>query len=300
MSRPGRNSWSSTTTPSRRICVIWRRRSKSAELELKRRNELSKKGYSPKRDQESAQARRDEIVAQIDRVKAIVADKTIVAPWSGRLGMRQVDVGSFVEAGKPLVWLQTVDPLYVDFSIPEQEYARVKKGQPIEVTFSAYPGEIFKGTVEATAARVDATTRALAVRATLPNPESKIAAGMFANIQVLVGEPAPVLTIPVTAVTYSLYGDAVYVVTPKKVESGAAAPPASPSADAGKAAEPALEAERRFVKVGELREGRVAVAEGLKEGDQVVSVGQLKLRPGSSIRVDNSVKLQQAGEVKIE
>jgi membrane fusion protein (multidrug efflux system) len=275
---------------------------KSAELELRRQKELAKKGFSPRRDLETAQARRDELAAQIDRVKAVIADKTIRAPWAGRLGMRKVDVGSYVEAGKPLVWLQTVDPLYVDFTIPEQEYARVKKGQSIEATFSAYPGEVFKGTVEAIDAKVDATTRAFSVRATLPNPERKIAAGMFANLQVVVGEPQPVLTIPETAVTYSLYGDSVYVVKPKKTESNAPTAPQSqppPAAD-GRTTEPALEAERRFIKVGELRDDRVAVAEGLKAGDQVVSVGQLKLRPGSAIRIDNSVNLQQTSEIKTE
>ncbi len=117
---------------------------------------------------------------------------------------------------------------------------------------------------------------------------------MFANVKVLVGEPEPVLTVPATAVTYSLYGDAVFVVAPKKAAG------TSSAAGDGKAAEPALEAERRFVKVGELRDDRVAVLEGLKEGEQVVTVGQLKLRPGSSIRVDNTVKLEQTGEVKVE
>jgi membrane fusion protein (multidrug efflux system) len=270
----------------------------NAELELKRQEELAGKGYSPRKDLETAQARRDELMARIDRVKTTIRDKTIVAPWAGRLGIRKVDVGAYVEAGKPLVWLQTVDPLYVDFTIPEQEYAKVKEGQPIEATFSAYPGEVFKGTVEAIDARVEASTRAFVVRATLPNPERKIAAGMFANVQVVVGEPQPVLTVPVTAVTYSLYGDSVYVVRPKKAQNDG--PATSSTAGTGKTAEPALEAERRFVKLGELRDGRVAVAQGLSEGESVVSAGQLKLRPGSPIRVDNSVKLTQSGEVKTE
>lgn len=272
---------------------------KSAELELKRRRDLAGKGFTPKRDLEAAQARRDEFAAQIDRVRSTIADKTILAPWAGRLGIRKVDAGAYVEAGKPLVWLQTVDPLYVDFTVPEQEYAKVKEGQPIEATFSAYPGEVFKGAVEAIDARVEAASRAFSVRATLPNPERKIAAGMFANVQVLVGQSEPVLTVPVTAITYSLYGDSVYVVVPRKGQNAPAAPP-SQGADAGKPIEPALEVERRFIKVGELRDGRVAVADGLKDGEQVVSVGQLKLRPGSPVRVDNSVKLTQTGEIKTE
>ncbi len=119
---------------------------KSAELEFERQNQLAKKGYSPKKELETARARRDELVARIDRVKKTITDKTILAPWSGRLGMRQVDVGQFVDTGKPLVWLQTVDPLYIDFTVPEQEYARVKEGQTVEAAFSAYPGQTFKGT----------------------------------------------------------------------------------------------------------------------------------------------------------
>jgi membrane fusion protein (multidrug efflux system) len=270
---------------------------RNAELELKRQQELASKGYSPRKELETARARRDELVAQIDRVRTTIGDKTIVAPWAGRLGIRKVDVGAYVEAGKPLVWLQTVDPLYVDFTIPEQEYAKVKEGQPIEATFSAYPEEVFKGVVEAIDARVDASTRSFSVRATLPNPQRKIAAGMFANVQVVVGEPQAVLTVPVTAITYSLYGDSVYVVRPKKAQGGGSGPSV---AEPGKTGEPPLEAERRFVKLGELREGRVAVAEGVKEGELVVNAGQLKLRPGSHVRVDNTVQLQQTGDIKIE
>jgi RND family efflux transporter MFP subunit len=264
---------------------------KNAEQEYRRNSDLAKQGIAPKRELQAAEARRSELLAQIDKVKSIIEDKNVKAPWAGRLGIRKVDVGSFVQAGQALTWLQTIDPVYVDFTVPEDEYARIKPGQLVETSYRAYPGEIFKGKVEVIDAKVDATTRAIAVRAAVPNPEKKIAAGMFADVKVVVAAPQAVLTVAETAVTYSLYGDSVYVVVPAKTT-----PPAQNAAANAPAqipAEPPLQVERRFVKPGEVRNARIAILQGLQEGEQVVTVGQLKLRPGTSVRIDNSIALNK-------
>jgi membrane fusion protein, multidrug efflux system len=157
---------------------------------------------------------------------------------------------------------------------------------------------VFKGKVDVVDAKVDEATRTIAVRAVVPNPESKIVAGMFAEVRVIVAEPQNVLTVAETAVTYSLYGDSVYVVVPAKPqaqqngsssqEPAQAQPNATPPAQQ---AEPPLQVERRFVKLGEVRDARIAILEGVKEGEQVVTAGQLKLRPGTNVRIDNSVAL---------
>ena len=269
---------------------------RNAEQELQRNRKLAKQGISPQRELQAAEARRSELLAQIDKVKSVIEDKNVKAPWSGRLGIRRVDVGSFVQAGQALVWLQTIDPMYVDFTVPEDDYAKVKPGQAVETIYRAYPGEVFKGKVDVIDARVDEATRAIAVRAVLPNPEGKIVAGMFAEVRVIVGEPQPVLTVAETAVTYSLYGDSVYVVVPAKPQqqNGAATAPVQAPA------EPALQVERRFIKPGEVRDARTAIVQGIREGEQVVTVGQLKLRPGTNIRIDNSVALNRPPGSNIE
>jgi membrane fusion protein (multidrug efflux system) len=264
---------------------------KNAEQELERIRGLAKQGIAPRKDLQAAEARQADLAAQIDKVQVVIKDKLIRAPWAGRLGIRKVDVGSYVQPGQTLVWLQSVDPVYVDFTVPENEVARLKVGQALETSFSGYPQAIFNGKIDVIDPRINETTRVIAVRGVLPNPEGHILPGMFADVRVIVDAPQPVLTVARTAVTYSLYGDSVYVVVPAKSQ------PAAPAQNGGQAAqqsaEPALQVERRFVKAGEVRGDRASVSQGLKEGEQVVTVGQLKLRPGTNIRIDNSVALNR-------
>jgi len=195
-----------------------------------------------------------------------------------------------VQPGQTLVWLQTVDPVYVDFTVPENEVARLKVGQALEASFSAYLQEIFTGKIDVIDAKIDEATRAIAVRGVLPNPEGKMLPGMFADVRVIVDAPQPVLTVARTAVTYSLYGDSVFVVIPAKSQPAASQ---NGGQSVQQSAEPALQVERRFIKAGEVRGDRVSVAGGLKEGEEVVTVGQLKLRPGTNVRIDNSVALNK-------
>ena len=263
---------------------------RNAELELNRRKDLAAKGFASQADLDAALSRRDEAQAALERTKAVIADKQIVAPWDGEAGIVQVDAGAFVSPGTALVWLQSVDPVYVDFNVPEQEFSRIQKGQKVEAELLAWPGELFSGEVSAVDARVGQDTRSFTVRASFPNPTGKIVPGMFANVGVVSGAAENVITLPQTAVTYSLYGDSVYVVVPQ----------ADAQEQASETGEPKLTVERRFVKLGEARDGRIAILEGVKEGEEAVTAGQLKLMPGGPIRIDNSVALTVNGARKPE
>lgn len=272
---------------------------KNAESDLARQQDLFRRGTVAQSQLDQAIAKRDETAAAAEKIKATIAQKRITAPFDGRLGIRRVDVGQYVSPGQALVPLQSLEDIVADFPLPEQDIARVKIGQTVEMRVDAYPGEVFTGKVDAIDARVNQETRTIVVRARVANADRRLLPGMFANLEVLAGEPQEVVTVPRTAVTYSLYGDSIYVVKPSAPEPAAA--PAQPAATsstsdaqavaatpAPAANEPRLEVERRFVKVGDTRDSRVAIADGLKAGEEVVIVGQLKLSPGAHVRIDNS------------
>ena len=254
-------------------------------------------------------AKRDSAAAAVQHVEAVIAQKTIVAPFAGRLGLRQVEKGQYVSAGQALVWLQALDPIWVDFPVPETTVGKVRIGSGVELAVDAYPGQVFKGEVEALRRRVAQDTRMLMVRARLPNPDRKLMPGMFANVAVLAGGAKEFVTVPRTAVTYGLYGDSVWVVKEGAPEPAAAPTPTAagePVASAVAAdatptgsipAQPKLTVERRFVQWGRHEEDSVAILDGIKEGEQVVTSGQLKFQPGATIKVDNSGPLQAPAEL---
>lgn len=251
---------------------------KKTELELARQRELLSRKNTSQTSFDAALAARDTAAAEVDRVRAVIAQKSIRAAFSGRLGIRKVDLGQYVSAGTAMVSLQRLTPIYVDFPVPEQELSKLGVGTRVDVKVDAEPGKMFAGEVESIDAKVDQATRNVLVRARLENRDGGLLPGMFANVDVVSGGPEAVVTLPRTAVTYSLYGDSIYVV----VEA--------PAGD-GKAAgdkEKQLVVDRRFVRVGETRGDRVAILEGVKAGEQVVTSGQLKLRPKAHVRVDNS------------
>jgi membrane fusion protein (multidrug efflux system) len=250
----------------------------NAQIELDRRQKVFDKGYVSKADLDTARTTRDQLLANVQRTEALIAQKSIYAPWDGRLGLRDVSVGKYVAAGQTLVWLQTVDPIYADFTVTESDFGRIKPGQKVNAAFSAYPKDTFNGEVTTTDARVSASSRMITVRAKIDNPDGRLVPGMYADVKVVVGEPQPVVTISQTAVTYSLYGDSVFAVVKAK----------NPDPNAK---EPDLEIERRFVKLGSVRDGRVTVLDGVKPGDQVVVAGQNKIDQGSKVRIDNSIAL---------
>ena len=280
-----------------------------ADIDFGRQSRLVKQADVSQATLDATIAKRDSAAAAVQRVEAIIAQKTITAPFAGRLGLRHMEKGQYMSPGQAMVWLQALDPIWVDFPVPEGTIGKFKIGSAIELTAEAYPGQLFKGEVEAFDAKLGQDTRTLMVRATVPNPDRKLLPGMFANVAVLAGSAKELVTVPRTAVTYSLYGDSVWVVTegaPEPDTSPAPTASAEPVASAAAAdvapvgsipAEPKLTVERRFVRVGPTEGDRVAILEGVKAGEQVVTSGQLKLQPGATIKVDNSGALKPPAEL---
>jgi membrane fusion protein, multidrug efflux system len=251
----------------------------NAESELSRKEALANKGISPRAELDSLRAVRDRLQANIERTRAVVAQKFIYAPWDGRVGLREISIGSYLAPGQKIVWLQKIDPIYADFTVTEADYGRIRDGLKVTASFNAYPGETFGGEIVTTDTRMSDASRMITVRAKLDNANGKLVPGMYADVLVDAGEPQTVVTVPQTAVTYSLYGDNVFVVVPAKK--------ADPNAK-----DEELAIERRFVKTGSVRDGRVAIETGLQPGDKVVTAGHNKIDQGSKVVIDNSIALR--------
>jgi membrane fusion protein (multidrug efflux system) len=250
----------------------------NAEAELKRKQDVFKKGYAAQSDLDVARTLRDRLRANIEGTEALIAQKAIYAPWDGRLGLRDIAIGKYVAPGQAMVWIQSVDPIYADFNVSETDFGRIAVGQKVVAHVGAYPDQAFTGTITTHDARVSADSRMITVRASLANADAKLLPGMYVNVTVIAGAPQPVVTIPQTAITYSLYGDSVYAVVPAKE--------ADPNAK-----DPQLVVERRLIKTGGVRNGKVQVVSGLKAGERIVTAGQNKIEPGSNVKVDNSIAL---------
>ena len=259
-----------------------------ADADFGRQSTLVKRGSVSQAVLDQTVAKRDSAAAAVQRVEAIIAQKNISAPFAGRLGLRRMETGQYVSPGQALAWLQALDPIWIDFPVPEGDLGKFKVTSPIEITVDAYPGEVFKGEVEALDARVSQDSRTLMVRGQFANSDHRLLPGMFANAAVLEGEPKDVVTVPRSALTYGLYGDSVWV-----VKEGSVPPPtpADPGAAVAATTEPQLITERRFVRVGPSQGDRVAIVEGVKAGEQVVTSGQLKLHPDAPIKIDNTQAL---------
>jgi membrane fusion protein, multidrug efflux system len=255
---------------------------KNNELTLDRQRQLTATGNTAKANLDSAQMARDTAEAAVERVRATIAQKTIGAPFSGRLGLRRYDLGQYLSPGTSFITLQQLDPIYVDFPIPEQSIALLKPGQPLEVTVDGYAGRTFHGKIETVDARVSQDTRNVTVRGLFANPDRVLLPGMFANVAVLAGKPAEVVTLPRTAITYSLYGNSVFVVVPVAPAGGGAQAAGS---------DIAYKVERRAVRTGDVLEDRVAILDGVKAGEKIVTEGQLKLQAEARVRPDFSAKL---------
>jgi membrane fusion protein (multidrug efflux system) len=253
---------------------------READVAFKRQTDLLSKAVASEANVDTARAKRDTAEASRNRTKALIAQKAILSPFAGRLGIRHVELGQYVSPGLAMVSLQALDPIWVDFPMPEQNVGKLHVDQTIELTVDAFLGKVFTGKVASLDARVSQETRTLLIRGTLPNPDRTLLPGMFANVAVLAGTAAKVVTVPRTAVTYSLYGDSVYVL---KSPNGQPAP--------AKPEDAVFIVERRFVKSGQVRQDRVAITSGLKDGEQIVTTGQVKLNNGSHVKVDNSQAL---------
>ena len=256
---------------------------KNADMALDRQRQLITGGSTSRSTLDAAEAARDQASAAVERTRALIAQKALSAPFAGRIGLRRADIGQYVSPGTGIASLQQLDPIYVDFPIPEQAIAELATGQVVEVTVDAWPDQPFSGKVISLDARVSAETRNLVVRAEVRNADKRLRPGMFANVAVLVGKAQSLVTLPRTGVTYSLYGDSVYVVKP--------APAAAGAAQASPAPADQMIVERRAVKLGASRGARVSILSGLEPGEQVVSEGQSKLMAGARVRVDNSLAL---------
>jgi len=226
-------------------------------------------------DRLSSQYRRNQAV--VEQLKAQKIKKSINAPFSGTIGIRQVDIGQYLAAGTMIATLQDTSSLYVDFNVPEQALPKLSLGQQVLLQVAAYPGRTFPASLSAINPKVEETTRNLLVRATLANPDGTLLPGMFANLLILLPNPQPQVVVPESAITYTLYGNSVYVATPKKDKDG------KPETD--DKGQPQLVAEQRTVQTGERRDGVVVISKGLQAGEQVVTAGQLKLTPGAAIRI---------------
>ena len=213
--------------------------------------------------------------AQVVEQQAVVDKKTIRAPFAGHLGIRAVDLGQYVSAGTTIVTLQALDPIYVDFFLPQQTVDQIRVAQQVTVKVDAFPKETFRGEISALNPKVDISTRNVQVRATLKNPDRKLLPGMYATVDIDIGAPQQYVTLPQTAITFSAYGDTVYIVEDK---------------GKGPDGKPQLVARQTFVTTGATRGDQVAVVNGLKEGETVVTAGQIKLRNGAPVAINNTVQ----------
>ncbi|MFL6696565.1 MAG: efflux RND transporter periplasmic adaptor subunit [Vitreoscilla sp.] len=222
--------------------------------------------------------------------QAVIDKKTIRAPFSGKLGITTVNPGQYVNPGDKIVTLQTIDPVYVDFNLPQKSIGSLQVGQVVNVTSDGFPGITFPGKISAISPKVDTTTRNVVVEATLANPKRQLLPGMFANASVEVGDRKHYLTLPQTAITYNPYGSTVFLVlTADEAAAAAKAKSNGASAPAPAASGNGLVVQQAFVTTGETRGDQVAILSGLKEGQQVVTSGQVKLKNGTPIVIDNSV-----------
>jgi membrane fusion protein (multidrug efflux system) len=235
--------------------------------------------------------------AQVVQQQALLNKKFVRAPFAGQLGIRAVDLGQYLSAGTKVVTLQQLDPIFVDFSLPQQAVGQLQAGQKTLVSTDALPGKSFDGQVLALDPQVDADTRNVRVRALLKNPEHKLLPGMFANVRIEIGAPVRYLTLPQTAVAYNPYGATVYVVAkagpPPPAEGGKppAVPPPPPDA---------LVAKQVFVTTGATRGDQVAILKGIDEGDEVVTSGQIKLRNGVQVTINNAVQPSNDPDPKLQ
>ena len=245
-----------------------------ARANLDRARDLRARNMMSTADLDAADAQAKQANAQLDNIRATIAKKAIRAPFAGRVGIRQVNLGQFLNTGDPIVTLQSLDPMYVDFSLPQQRLAQLSVGMAVRVTTDAFPDRTFEGELTAINSEVDTATRNVRLRATLANAHGLLRPDLFVNVAIVLPEAEPVLMIPATAVLYAPYGDSVFVVEEKKDEK---------TGVVGKVLG------QRFVHLGKTRGDFVVVTSGLAAGQTIVTTGVFKLRNGMSVVVDNKL-----------
>src|SRR5438128_3394784 len=240
-----------------------------AQLSLDRAKQLAARQFGAQVTVDQAQSAFDQANAGIARTEAVISQKLVRAPFDGELGVRKVEVGQYLTAGTQMVSLTDLSQLYANFTVTEKDSGALKVGQVVRIAVDAYPGRPFEGKITTIEPQIATDTRNIRVQATIANPEKILKPGMFATTTVVLPDKPPVVTVPETAVDYTLYGDSVFLITEKKEDDG----------------KTSLTAVRTFVRTGNRVHGRAEILSGLKPGDRVVAVGQLKLQSGAAVAV---------------
>ncbi len=247
-----------------------------AKANLSRASELRQSSANSPAELDAADAQAKQALSQAESFRAIIAKKAIRAPFTGRLGLRFVNLGQILREGDAIATLQTLDPIYVNFSLPQQRLAQLAQGTAVRVTSDAAPDKMFAGLINAVSPEIDIATRNIRVQATLANGDERLRPGMYGTVEVVLPTKTPVLIIPVTAVLYAPYGDSVFVIAEKKDEKS------------GKVQQVLRQ---QFIRVGGSRGDFVNVVDGVKAGEMVVTSGVFKLRPGTHVVIDNTLAL---------
>src|SRR5882762_46268 len=240
-----------------------------AQLSLERARQLAARQFGPQATVDQAQSAFDQANAGIAKTQAIISQKLVRAPFDGELGVRKVEVGQYLTAGTQIVSLTDLSVLYANFTIPEKDSGQLKVGQIVRIKVDAYPGQTFEGKITTIEPQISTDTRNIRVQATIANPDRILKPGMFVTTTVVLPDKPPVITVPETAVDYTLYGDSVFLITEKKEDDG----------------KTSLTVVRTFVRAGNRLHGRVVITNGLKPSDRVVAVGQLKLQSGAAVAI---------------
>jgi multidrug efflux system membrane fusion protein len=253
--------------PEQADLASFKAQSTMAQLSLDRAKQLASRQFGPQATVDQAQSAFDQANAGIARTQAVISQKLVRAPFDGELGVRKVEVGQYLTAGTQIVSLTDLSQLYANFTVTEKDSGALKVGQVVRIAVDAYPGQKFEGKITTIEPQIATDTRNIRVQATIANPEKILKPGMFTTTTVVLPDKPAVVTIPETAVDYTLYGDSVYLITEKNENDG----------------KTSLTAVRTFVQTGNRIEGRAEILKGLKPGERVVAVGQLKLQSGSAV-----------------
>jgi membrane fusion protein (multidrug efflux system) len=245
-----------------------------ARADVERSRDLAARKVISRADSDSAESKFNRLNAVVDQMRSNIRKKTVVAPFDGQLGIRQVNVGQSIDARLPVVQLTALNPVFVDFSLPEQYLSQLSNGLDVNVRVDALPDHDFKGKLTAVNSMVDSVTRNVTAQATLQNPEHTLRPGMFAKVEVVLPTKGKALVIPGSAVSYAPFGDSVYIIETKKDP---------------KTRKDSQTLRQQFVRIGEARGDFVSVTQGLKGGETIVSTGVFKLRNGMSVTINNEL-----------
>jgi membrane fusion protein (multidrug efflux system) len=245
-----------------------------ASVSLKRDKDLVEKHAISQSDYDNAEATYRQNQASVDQFNALIARKTLRAPFDGVVGIRQVNLGQYLKEGDPIVTLQAFDPIYVNFSLPQQDLSKLVVGEPVALRVDAFGDRTFEGKITAINSLVDQATRNVQIQATLANPDSRLRPGMFGKVSVIMSDKQNVVAIPATAIHYAPYGDSIFIVTGMKDPQG----------------KEYQGVKEQFIKIGQSRGDMVAIVSGLQPGEEVVTSGVFRLKSGAAVTINNQIK----------